>query len=137
MIKVSLHHRQGYSEQKRPLSRRFSIKLKNVRPTFFQNYPKASRFNLIVHLCPSMVPLTLLYFIMLFYCFKWLLQCFTLRFEHFGYHQDSMKVILSWYCIILRDIAPLSSCFQYCQLSLRRTPSGPASAVRLREVSGL
>ena len=26
---------------------------------------------------------------------------------------------------------------QYSQLSLRRTPSGPASAVRLREVSGL
>ena len=25
----------------------------------------------------------------------------------------------------------------YSQLSLRRTPSGPASAVRLREVSGL
>ena len=27
--------------------------------------------------------------------------------------------------------------FVYSQLSLRRTPSGPASAVRLREVSGL
>ena len=30
-----------------------------------------------------------------------------------------------------------NSTFKYSQLSLRRTPSGPASDVRLREVSGL
>ena len=50
--------------QKRPLSRRFAINLKNVGPIFFQDYPNAILFNL-VRLCPSIL---LFPFAILFLC---------------------------------------------------------------------
>ena len=36
MINLLLHHKQDDSVQKRPLSGRFAINLKNVGPTFFK-----------------------------------------------------------------------------------------------------
>lgn len=54
LIKLSLHCKQDDSEQERPLSKQYAINLKNIRPTFFQDYPNVIGFNL-VHLCPSML----------------------------------------------------------------------------------
>ena len=61
LIKLSLHHNQDDSEEKRPLSRRFAVNFKNVGPTFLritqmQSVPFAS---ICVHPCFSFL---LLYF---------------------------------------------------------------------------
>ena len=54
--------------------------------------------------------------------------------------EKSEAAVISWRATCLQISlvkTVLERKVKYSQLSLRRTPSGPASAVRLREVSGL
>ena len=63
-------------------------KLEKRRADFFLDNPNAIRFN-VVHLCPSML-LSLSFCCISFELlssFKWLLQCFDLRFGHFGCYE--------------------------------------------------
>ena len=53
------------------------MNMKNVGPTFFQDYPNAICFNL-VHLCPSML---------LFPFAASISFCSTVLFGHFGCHE--------------------------------------------------
>ena len=57
LIKLSLHQKQDDSEQKRTLSRRYAINLKNARPTFFkitrQSCPFASNHACLSYCCIS------------------------------------------------------------------------------------
>ena len=54
--KLSLQHKQDDSEQKRPLSRRFAINLKNVGLTFFKitQMQSISILSICVHPCFSL-----------------------------------------------------------------------------------
>ena len=86
--KLSLRHKQDYSEKN-------SHKLEKRWAAFFQDYQNQSvSDNLRPFVC---IHASLCF--MLFNGFKWLLQCFTLLFGHFGCHE------ITSFCVTI--LAPL------------------------------